>query len=157
MVFDCQICGTCCMYLGDYIVIEEQTGPYTFNCCCVSTGTDFSAEVDPDKRVFFDDHTFPDLNRAACRFLRPLGEGRIGCTIHTDSPFQCKYYRCVVMHIETSSGEQIGYITGTLSLHSEDIGLRRVWDDLTRALNPSEPEGEVQIRAFLEQAGYRIT
>lgn len=156
MEFDCQICGTCCMYLGDYIVIEEQTGPYTFDCCCVSTGTDFSAEVDPDKRIQFDDFRFPDQNPTACRFLRPLGEGRIGCTIHTDSPAQCKYYRCVVMNILTSSGEKIGYITGTLALHSEDDGLRNAWDDLIAGINRADEGAEGQIKALLVQAGYQV-
>ena len=66
MGFECRICGTCCMYLGDYIVIEKQTGQYTFDCCCVSTGTEFSAEVDLDKRNWFDDHTFSDQNPTAC-------------------------------------------------------------------------------------------
>jgi hypothetical protein len=145
------------MYLGDYIVIEKRTGPYTFNCCSVSTGTEFSAEVDPDKREFFDDNTFPDQNPTACRFLRPLGGDRIGCTIHTDSPAQCKYYRCAIMHIDIPSGEQIGYITGTLSLHSEDAGLRKVWDELITGMNRSEPEAEEQIRVGLEKAGYRIS
>jgi hypothetical protein len=156
MGFDCQICGRCCMYLGDYIIIEEQTGPYTFNCCCVSSGTDFSAEVDPDKRIFFDDTSFADQNPTACRFLRPLGEGRIGCTIHADSPIQCKYYRCVVMYVDTPSGEQIGYITGTLALHSEYADLRKIWDELITRMSQSGEEPEEQIKFELERAGYLV-
>jgi len=46
------------MYLGDYIVIEQQTGPFTFACESVSTGTPFTAEVDEDKRAIFSDHSF---------------------------------------------------------------------------------------------------
>lgn len=144
------------MYLGDYIVIEEQTGPYTFNCCCVSTGTDFSAEVDPDKRIFFDDYTFPGMHPSACRFLRPLGGEKIGCTIHSDSPAQCKYYRCVVMRILNSDEEEIGTITGTLALHSNDITLRSVWNNITRDIPEETPDSEETIRKWLIQAGYQV-
>jgi hypothetical protein len=144
------------MYLGDYIVIEEQIGQYLFNCVSVSTGTGFSAEVDPDKRVFFDDYTFPDQYPSACCFLRPLGEGKIGCTIHTDSPVQCKIFRCVVMRIDAPSGEEIGYITGMLALHSEDDKLRMIWDELITRMNPVDRENEDLMRIGLEQAGYRV-
>jgi hypothetical protein len=41
------------MYLGDYIVIEQQLGPFLFACESVSTGTPFVACVDPDKREIF--------------------------------------------------------------------------------------------------------
>ena len=90
MVFTCRQCGTCCMYLGDYIVIEQQTGPFRFACESVSTGTPFTAEIDEDKRGIFLDRTFPDQHPHACRFLRPDG-ALLRCTIHRDSPAQCKY------------------------------------------------------------------
>ena len=144
------------MYLGDYIVIEEQVGPYRFSCCCVSTGTAFSAEIDPDKRVFFDDFTFPQQHPSACRFLRPLGEEKIGCTIHADSPAQCKYYRCVIMRILTSKGEEIGAVTGTHALHSEDAGLRMIWNDITREIPGDDADSEERIRNKIESAGYLV-
>lgn len=144
------------MFLGDYIIIEEQKGPYTFNCSCVSTGTGFSAEVDPDKRVFFEDHSFPNQNPSACRFLRPLGEGKIGCTIHTDSPAQCKYYRCRIAEILSPEGDQIGYVTGTLALHSEDDTLRSFWEMKIRKIPGSDPDAEEKIKSGLKRAGYLI-
>lgn len=144
------------MYLGDYIIIEKQTGPYSFACCCVSTDTSFSATIDPDKRHFFDDHTFPMQHPSACRFLRPLGDGRTGCTIHTDSPAQCKYYRCVVMRIFSAEEEELGTVTGTLSLHSTDPGLQQVWEEIRRATPGSNPDAEEQARDRLIQAGYRV-
>ena len=52
MTFTCRECGTCCMYLGDYIVIDHQIGPFEFACESVSTGTTFTARVDEDKREF---------------------------------------------------------------------------------------------------------
>ncbi len=156
MGFECRICGTCCMYLGDYIVIEKQTGRYRFDCSCVSTGTSFSAEVDSDKREWFDDSSFPDQNPTACRFLRPLSQGRIGCTIHTDSPAQCKYYRCRIIDIFSSEGKEVGYITGTLALHSNDSCLRDSYDEVMKEISGPGDEAEEQIRAGLIRAGFKV-
>ena len=83
MVFTCRQCGTCCMYLGDYIVIEQQTGPFRFACESVSTGTPFTAEIDEDKRGIFLDHTFPDQHPHACRFLRRTGHSSAAPSIAT--------------------------------------------------------------------------
>ena len=53
MTFHCRQCGSCCMYMGDYIGIERETGPFEFDCVSVSTGTPFHARVDEDKRHLF--------------------------------------------------------------------------------------------------------
>ncbi len=155
MVFSCKQCGTCCMYLGDYIVIERQTGPFTFEGESVSTGTPFCAEIDEDKREIFNDHTFPDSHPHACRFLRPEGN-LLRCTIHRDSPAQCKFYRCVVMRIADSSGREIGYVTGALALHSGDPALRSIWEEAERLRPRSDEEAEPWIAAFLRDKGYCI-
>jgi len=155
MTFNCRQCGTCCMYLGDYIVIERQTGPFTFECECVSTGTAFTAEVDEDKRGIFSDHSFPEKHPAACRFLRPDGS-LIRCTIHRDSPAQCKFYRCTVMHILDNSGCQVGTVTGTLSLHSDDTGLRAVWETAQKLRPGDDKEAEEWLPRYLEKNGYRV-
>lgn len=147
------------MYLGDYISIEEQTGPHSFSCMCVSTGTAFTATIDQDKKNFFDDHSFPDQHPSACRFLRPLGEGKIGCTIHTDSPAQCKHYRCVVIRISIPDKGEIGYVTGTLALHSEDQALLTLWEQLRRKVPEKTDEEEIEsiLCDRLKQAGYQVT
>ncbi len=155
MVFSCRQCGTCCMYLGDYIVIERQTGPFRFECESVSTGTPFTAEVDEDKREIFLDHSFPEHHPGACRFLRPDGD-LVRCTIHRDSPAQCKFYRCVVMRVADSRGNPLGYITGTLALHADDPALRSVWDEVGRKRPKPDEEAEPWIAAFLEEKGYRV-
>lgn len=155
MVFSCRQCGTCCMYLGDYIVIEEQRGPFTFSCESVSTGTPFTAEVDEDKREIFTDHTFPDKYPHACRFLRPDGD-LLRCTIHRDSPAQCKFYRCVAMRVSDIQGRSLGYVTGALALHSEDRALRSIWEDVERMRPPSDEQAEPWIAAFLREKGYCI-
>lgn len=143
------------MYLGDYIVIEEQTGPFTFSCESVSTGTPFSAEVDEDKRAIFSDYSFPTLHPHACRFLRPDGD-LLRCTIHRDSPAQCKFYRCMVMRISDPSRGQIGYITGALALHSDDPALREVWEDAESKRPRSDEQAEPWLAAYLLQRGYQV-
>jgi Fe-S-cluster containining protein len=155
MVFNCRQCGSCCRYLGDYIVIERRTGEFTFECACVSTGTQFTAEVDEDKRQVFSDYTFPNNHPSACRFLRPDGN-LIRCTIHRDSPAQCKFYRCVVMRVSDKRGTQLGYVTGTLALHSADPGLREVWEDIERKRPKSDEDAEPWIASFLGEIGYRV-
>ena len=155
MVFTCRQCGTCCMYLGDYIVIEKQTGPFAFSCESVSTGTPFVAVIDEDKRGIFFDHSFSELHPHACRFLRPDGD-LIRCTIHRDSPAQCKYYRCVVMRIADPAGKQLGYVTGNLSLHADDPGLRAVWEEAERAIPHRHPDAERLYQQILEAHGSRV-
>ena len=78
------------MYLGDYISIDREIGPFEFECSSVSTGTPFYARVDEDKRELFLDTTWIQEHPAACRFLRPSGE-RIVCTIHE--------YKCSTVQI----------------------------------------------------------
>lgn len=143
------------MYLGDYIVIEEQTGPFTFACESVSTGTPFTAEVDPDKREIFSNHSFPEKHPHACRFLRPDGE-LLRCTIHRDSPPQCKFYRCVAMRISDASGRHLGYVTGALALHSDDPELRALWEEVERMRPRSDDMAEPWIATFIRGKGYCI-
>jgi hypothetical protein len=155
MVFTCRQCGTCCMYMGDYIVIEHQIGPFEFTCESVSTGTPFIARVDDDKREIFLDHSFPDVHHSACRFLRPDGD-RIRCSIHETSPCQCKFYRCVVMRIFDPHGDLKGTVTGTLSLHSDDPMLRIVWETAEHEILSEGSEREELLQKYLETRGYRV-
>ncbi len=143
------------MHLGDYIVIERQTGQFTFECECVSTGTAFTAEVDEDKHRIFSDFSFPQAHEAACPFLRPDGN-LVRCTIHRDSPAQCKFYRCVAMRIFDPDGKILGYITGALALHSEDLQLRSVWEDIERGRPKSDEDAEIWIGSLLQKKGYRV-
>lgn len=155
MVFSCRQCGTCCMYLGDYIVINRQLGPFEFACECVSTGTEFVVCIDEDKREIFSDYRFPDMHPHACRFLRPDGN-LVKCTIHRDSPAQCKFYRCVVMRIKDKTGKTFGTVTGTLNLHSEDPVLRSAWDAAEKKAPTSPEDAEEYYRNFLIGLGYCV-
>ena len=155
LTFRCQQCGSCCMYLGDYIAIEEQIDRFVFRCCSVSTGTPFTAEVDPDKRSLFLDHSWIDSHPAACRFLRPDGD-LIRCTIHRDSPAQCKFYRCTVMRISDRNGRELGRITGTLALHSEDAALRAVYDEAMGAVPDTDPGSEAHLEKHFLNRGYCV-
>jgi len=143
------------MFLGDYIVIERQTGPFSFDCESVSTGTPFRAEVDEDKRTIFLDHSFPEEHPHACRFLRPDGN-LLRCTIHRDSPAQCKFYRCVVMRVLDTSGSLCGTVRGTLDLHSDDTALRAVWEQVVNERPKDDGEAEAWIAALLKEKGYRV-
>ena len=143
------------MYMGDYIVIEHQIGPFEFACESVSTGTPFIARIDDDKHQIFLDHSFSDQHPAACRFLRPEGN-LIRCVIHETSPGQCKYYRCVVMRIFDSHGNQIGTVTGNLSLHSDDPLLRGVWEEAERGISHLSVDAEIWLQKYLEDKGYRV-
>ncbi|MDD1669464.1 MAG: YkgJ family cysteine cluster protein [Methanomicrobiales archaeon] len=155
MVFRCRMCGTCCMYLGDYIAIERRAGPFEFECESVSTGTPFLARVDDDKREIFLDRTWLDEHPAACRFLRPRGEHLL-CTIHGTSPTQCKFYRCVVMRIFEPHGELVGKVTGTLALHSDNRVLREIWEAALREIPEGSADAEIRLQKTLESHGYRV-
>jgi hypothetical protein len=143
------------MYLGDYIAIERQIRPFAFDCESVSTGTRFTAEIDEDKRAIFSDFSFPDRNPAACRFLRPDGD-LLRCTIHRDSPGPCKFYRCIAMRVSDRHGLLLGTVRGTLDLHSDDPGLRTLWEEVIRRRPKADGEAEVWIAAFLQEKGYRV-
>ena len=155
MVFTCRQCGTCCLYMGDYIVIEHQIGSFEFACESVSTGTPFIARIDDDKHQIFLDHAFSDQHPTACRFLRPDG-GLKRCVIHESSPCQCKNYRCVVMRILDPQGNHIGTVTGTLSLHSNDPALRSVWEAAERRISNLSEDAELWLQKYLESQGYRV-
>jgi Fe-S-cluster containining protein len=153
MAFTCRQCGTCCLYLGDYILIERQTGPFEFICESVSTGTVFTAQVDEDKRDIFADTSFSRKHPHACRFLRPDGK-YIRCTIHRDSPPQCKYYRCTIMKIRDTTGALLGTVTGTFNLHTENNPLREFWEHHTAGLLDEQIESDMP--SILRENGYQV-
>lgn len=141
------------MYLGDYIEIDRQAGPFEFECSSVSTGTPFYARVDEDKRDLFLDTTWIQEHPSACRFLRPSGE-RIVCTIHNTSAAQCKFYRCVVFRVYSRERKFLGTVTGTLALHTEDKELQSAWERGVRVIPWDSPDVEDRIAAYLVENGY---
>ncbi len=155
VTFTCRQCGICCMYLGDYITIDRQIGPFEFECESVSTGTQFTARIDEDKKDIFSDHSFADEHPRACRFLRPDGS-LLRCTIHNDSPAQCKFYRCVVMRIMDREGTFLGTVTGTLHLHADDSRLRAIWEEAEKSIPESSPGSEERREQYLRDQGYSV-
>jgi Fe-S-cluster containining protein len=143
------------MYLGDYIIINHQVGPFEFACESVSTGTQFIAHIDEDKKEIFSDHSFADEHPRACRFLRP-DRDLLRCTIHNDSPAQCKFYRCVVMRITDREGTFLGTVTGTLHLHANDSRLRAIWEEAEKSIPESTPRSEERREQYLKDHGYCI-
>jgi len=144
------------MYLGDYLVIERETAPFELACCAVSTGTEFAARIDEDKKDLFRDRSFPDAHPHACPFLRPDGP-HVVCTIHGTRPVQCRAYRCVILRVSDSGGREVGKVNGTFGLCSDDPGLRAAWDLAVRAVTLTAPDAEAQLQRFLEGKGYRVT
>jgi Fe-S-cluster containining protein len=142
------------MYLGDYLAIEGQPGPFTFTCEAVSTGTPFTAVIDLDKRELFLDKSWISRHPHACRFLRPRGE-QVLCTIHETSPAQCRYYRCIVMRVFDRAGALVGTVRGTLALHSDDPALRATWESALAGMEDG-PDIEERLRRVLEARGYRV-
>ena len=155
MAFVCARCGSCCRYLGDYLVIEREMAPFEFDCCAVSTGTEFRARIDDDKRDLFLDRSFPAAHPDDCPFLRPDGE-HVVCTIHETRPSQCRKYRCVILRISRSGGGEIGRVHGTFGLFSDDPDLRVAWDEALRVVPLAAPDLEEQLQRFLEQRGFRV-
>jgi hypothetical protein len=143
------------MYLGDYLVIEREIAPFEFACCCVSTGAEFTARIDEDKRDLFRDRNFPREHPHACPFLRPSGSHVI-CTIHEASPEQCRAYRCVILKIFSRNGRLIGKVHGTFGLFSDDPTLRNIWGEALRTIPISSPDAEDRLQRFLEARGYRV-
>ncbi|MBS1195166.1 MAG: hypothetical protein H6R30_504 [Methanomicrobia archaeon] len=156
MAFVCARCGSCCRYLGDYLAIERESAPFEFACCAVSTGTEFTARIDEDKRALFRDRGFPEAHPHACPFLRPDGE-YVVCTIHGTRPEQCRAYRCVILRISRPGGGEIGRVHGTFGLFSDDPDLRAAWEDALRVISLTAPDAEEQLQRFLEKRGYRVT
>lgn len=144
------------MYMGDFIVIERQVGPYEYKGCSVSTGTPFLAEIDRDKRHLFSDQSWIRKHPSACPFLRP-SDNRIVCTIHETSPVQCKAYRCVIIRIRSHDGKELGYVTGTLSLHSDDPTLMEDWRCIEPLLSAFPGDAEERITSVLIKKGYSCT
>jgi hypothetical protein len=144
------------MYLGDYIVIERQTGPFEFEACCVSTGTGFIARVVPDKQHLFEDRTFTDGHPRACPFLRPVCDGRIVCTIHDTRPYQCRAFHCTTMLVYSPDGTLKGKVNGSLAITAHDPVLRELWNMNLGAIPFSSPDIEQRMRDLLTSNGYRV-
>jgi hypothetical protein len=144
------------MYMGDYIAIERETGPFEFDCSSVSTGTPFRARVDEDKRMLFLETGWIAKHPRACRFLRPAGGSRIVCTIHETIAVQCKFYRCTVMKIFSPGGDYLGKINGNLSLHTDDKSLKKTWESADREIPWNSAGVEAWIAGFLRKNGYSV-
>jgi hypothetical protein len=60
------------------------------------------------------------------------------------------------MRISDRSGKQLGHVTGTLALHSDDPTLRAVWEEIERKRPRADKEAELWIAVFLREKGYRV-
>ena len=156
MASGCRQCGSCCMYLGDYIVIERQTGPFEFVATCVSTGTEFTARVVPDKQHLFSDKSFITDHPSACPFLRPAGDGRVICTVHDTRPYQCRAFHCTSMLIYSADRKLIGTVNGNLAVLTDDKELWEFWQRTIDTIPFSSPDIEGRMKEELTRYGYHI-
>ncbi len=60
------------------------------------------------------------------------------------------------MRIFQEDGEEIGRITGTLAIHTDDEKLRGTWNDLRRANPGSGEQIETILKEQLTETGYRV-
>ncbi len=144
------------MYLGDYIVIERPTGPFEFVATCVSTGTDFTARVVPDKQHLFADMSFTEAHPSACPFLRPTGDGRVICTVHDTRPYQCRAFHCTSMLIHSAEGKLIGKVNGNLAILTDDKELWEIWQRTMDTIPFSSSDIEGRMKDILARNGYRV-
>ena len=135
-VFECDRCGKCCVSLGPLITIERQLNDRDYYCRCKIDNAIFVAHVDPAYREDIAD-TFADGDcghscggNRSCMFLRKNreGEGSV-CAIYSSRPNVCRDFRCYHMLIRNSQGMICGRVIGKNTLRTEDIVLRRIWDE----------------------------
>jgi hypothetical protein len=60
------------------------------------------------------------------------------------------------MRVSDARGLLLGTVRGTLDLHSDDPGLRAVWEEIMRKRPKDDTEAERWIAAFLKASGYRV-
>jgi hypothetical protein len=60
------------------------------------------------------------------------------------------------MRISDAAGTELGTVRGTLDLHSDDMMLRAIWEDVVRMRPKDDKEAEAWIAAFLQGIGYRV-
>jgi hypothetical protein len=60
------------------------------------------------------------------------------------------------MRIFDSRGNQIGNVTGNLSLHSNDPVLRGEWEAAERRISHLSDDAEIGLQKYLEDKGYRV-
>jgi hypothetical protein len=60
------------------------------------------------------------------------------------------------MRVLDRNGLQLGIVRGTLDLHTDDPGLRGVWEEIIRKRPKDDADAEPWIAAFLREKSYRV-
>jgi hypothetical protein len=60
------------------------------------------------------------------------------------------------MRVSDVRGLLLGTVRGTLDLHSDDPGLRAVWEEVVRRRPKDDGKAEPWIAVFLQERGYRV-
>lgn len=129
MPFECSQCGECCSHLGLVFQIIEQRGDYAFLLRNQYTGATHQVSVSPGLYHLYDNRQIFEERPEACPLFRFNPDtGLYYCTVHLTRPDICREYGCWRFLITDGHGNRAGRIMGTRHLHTEDPGLRQLWD-----------------------------
>lgn len=161
-VFECDLCGKCCVSLGPLITIERQLNDRDYYCRCQIDNTIFPASVDPAYREEIADElpdegaVHPVNDKKSCRFLRKNRQGDgTTCAIYLTRPKVCRDFRCYRMLIRTPEGRICGRVIGKNTLRTEDAALKKLWDEEVAAIPYSDPAAWTKnVAGILAEYGY---
>lgn len=117
------------------------------------------ARVEQPYRTRFEESCKESASRGWCPLLR-TGDipGIFHCAIYEDRPAFCRNFTCCIMKVMSAGGDEIGSVTGRLSLSTKNNMLRVIWN--TVALENKETGDEHQwrrnMKLALEKQGYIV-
>ncbi len=150
--FVCTRCGKCCMSLGRHIRIERSLSPVQHYVRNAISNDVTLVTIHPERRELFS--MVPDTGW--CPFLRKDTGGLFVCTIHENRPSICRDFRCRTMVITGKEGTEVGYVTGTASLTTQDPVLAALWTELRRRIPGSGPAWFREMQSELAIRGYSV-
>ncbi|NYT08223.1 MAG: YkgJ family cysteine cluster protein [Methanomicrobiales archaeon] len=150
--FICTRCGKCCISLGRHIRIERSLSPVQHYVRNAISNDVTLVTIHPDRRALFSGTPDPGW----CPFLRRDAGGVFVCTIHENRPAVCRDFRCRTMVITGKEGTEVGHVTGTASLTTEDPVLKALWTDLKRRMPGSGPAWFREMQRELSNHGYAL-
>jgi len=150
--FVCTRCGKCCMSLGRHIRIERSLSPVQHYIRNAISNDLTLVTIQPERRGLFSEEPNPGW----CPFLRKDSGGLFVCTIYGNRPSVCRDFRCRTAVITGKGGTEVGYVTGTASLTTQDPVLEELWTNLKRRVSGSGPAWFRQLQEELSAHGYVI-
>ncbi len=151
------------MSLGPLITIERQLNDRDYYCRCKIDNAIFLAHVDPAYREeIADEFAAGDAgirngtDKKPCTFLRKnrMAIGSV-CAIYSSRPTVCRDFRCYRMLIRNNEGTICGRVIGKNTIRTEDVALKKLWDEQVAAIPYGDPAAWTKIVAgILVKYGY---